>query len=91
MSIYKLSDAIAVAFNSLLTHKMRTFLTMLGIIFGVGAVISMMSIGEGAEAEAMAIIDAMGKRNVYAKAKEWPRISSMLPIPDSFRVTITEC
>ena len=68
---YKLSDAVAVAFNSLLTHKMRTFLTMLGIIFGVGAVISMMSIGEGAEAEAMAIIDAMGKRNIYVKAKEY--------------------
>ena len=50
-------------------HKMRTLLTMLGIIFGVGAVISMLSIGAGAQAEALAAIDAMGLRNVIAREK----------------------
>ena len=33
-------------------HKLRTFLTLLGMIFGVGAVIAMLNIGEGAEREA---------------------------------------
>ena len=71
MFLSKVSDTAALAFSSLLTHKLRTFLTMLGIIFGVGAVISMMSIGAGAGAEAMSIIDAMGKRNIYVRAKEF--------------------
>jgi putative ABC transport system permease protein len=48
---------------------MRTLLTMLGIIFGVGAVISMLSIGAGAQAEALSIIDSMGLRNIIVREK----------------------
>ena len=44
------------ATGDLVRHKLRTLLTMLGIIFGVGAVISMLSIGAGAQAEALEII-----------------------------------
>lgn len=55
--------------SDLLRHKLRTLLTMLGIIFGVGAVISMLSIGAGAQAEALEVIDAMGLRNVIAREK----------------------
>lgn len=40
---------IKVALKSLMRNKMRTFLTMLGIVIGVGAVITMLSIGKGAE------------------------------------------
>lgn len=40
-------ESIAIAFTSLLSNKMRTILTMLGIIIGVGAVIVMVSIGMG--------------------------------------------
>jgi len=50
-------------------HKLRTLLTMLGIIFGVGAVISMLSIGAGAQAEALKVIDAMGLRNIIVREK----------------------
>ena len=53
----------------LLRHKLRTLLTMLGIIFGVGAVISMLSIGAGAQAEAMEMIDSMGLRNIILREK----------------------
>lgn len=53
----------------LVRHKLRTLLTMLGIIFGVGAVISMLSIGAGAQAEALEVIDAMGLRNVIVREK----------------------
>ena len=58
------------AWRDLVRQKMRTFLTMLGIIFGVGAVISMLSIGAGAQAEALEVIDSMGLRNVLVREKE---------------------
>jgi putative ABC transport system permease protein len=55
--------------ESLLHHKLRTVLTLLGMIFGVGAVIAMLSIGKGAEQEALQLIDSMGLRNIIVKAK----------------------
>ena len=45
-------------------HILRAFLTILGIIFGVGAVISMLSIGEGAKQQALEQIQLMGMNNV---------------------------
>ncbi len=53
----------------LLHHKLRTLLTLLGMIFGVGAVIAMLSIGEGAEQEALEMIDSMGLRNIIVETK----------------------
>jgi putative ABC transport system permease protein len=49
-------------------HKLRTMLTLLGMIFGVGAVISMLSIGKGGEQEALKLIDALGLRNVVVES-----------------------
>jgi hypothetical protein len=43
-------------------HKLRTLLTMLGMIFGVAAVLSMMSIGAGAQQQVMAFIEDLGVR-----------------------------
>lgn len=65
-----LSD-IKLAVGNLQTHKLRTFLTMLGMIFGVGAVIAMLSIGAGAEQESLRIIDTMGVRNIIVKDREF--------------------
>jgi putative ABC transport system permease protein len=62
---------ITLAFSNLYTHKLRTFLTMLGMIFGVGAVIAMLSIGAGAEKESLRIIDTMGLRNIIVKDREF--------------------
>ncbi|MBN2430248.1 MAG: ABC transporter permease [Acidobacteria bacterium] len=59
------------ATDSLLRHKLRTILTMLGIIFGVAAVLAMMAIGSGAEREALSLIENMGLRNVIVQAKEF--------------------
>lgn len=50
-------------------HKLRTLLTLLGMIFGVGAVIAMLNIGEGAEREAMKMIDTMGLNNLIVEGK----------------------
>jgi putative ABC transport system permease protein len=59
------------AVGNLRVHKLRTFLTMLGMIFGVGAVIAMLSIGAGAERESLRIIDTMGLRNIIVKDREF--------------------
>ena len=66
-----LREALLAAVASLATHKLRSALTMLGILFGVGAVIAMLSIGTGAERQAMALIDSMGLRNVLIHGVEF--------------------
>ena len=59
-----------VAANGLFQHKFRSFLTMLGIIFGVAAVIAMLSIGEGAKREAIAKYKELGVNNIIIRDKE---------------------
>src|SRR5229473_6191766 len=56
--------------QNLLAHRLRTLLTMLGMIFGVAAVVSMLSIGAGARQKVMAVIEQMGVRNLIVEAKE---------------------
>jgi putative ABC transport system permease protein len=48
------------ALRSLATHKLRTFLAMLGIIIGVAAVIAMLALGSGAQGQVMNRVSAMG-------------------------------
>ena len=55
---------------SLLVHKLRSLLTMLGMIFGVGAVVAMLSITAGAQKEMMSYIDLLGVNNIIVEAKE---------------------
>ncbi len=64
------SDALKDALEELWRHKLRTALTLLGMVFGVGAVIAMLSIGEGAEQEALRLIKSMGLNNVLVNAKK---------------------
>ena len=52
---------VKVAFRALRRNKLRTALTMLGIIIGVGAVIAMVGIGNGAKAQVKARIAALGQ------------------------------
>src|SRR5215831_18261458 len=56
--------------ENLMMHKLRSFLTMLGMIFGVSAVIAMLSIGAGARQQVLALIEQMGVRNVIVEAHE---------------------
>lgn len=58
-------------FAELAQHKLRTLLTLLGMIFGVGAVIAMLNIGEGAEREALKMIDTMGLHNLIVNGKKF--------------------
>jgi putative ABC transport system permease protein len=63
-------ESIRGALSNLAARKLRTALTMLGMIFGVGAVIAMLSIGGGAEKKSLEMIDRLGLRNVIVKTKE---------------------
>jgi putative ABC transport system permease protein len=62
-------EAFRSALDNLAAHKLRSALTMLGMIFGVGAVIAMLAIGAGAERQALGMIERLGLRNVLVRAK----------------------
>ncbi len=64
----KTSKTFIYAVRSLLQHKLRAALSVLGIICGVMAVLSMLSIGEGAKQEALRQIEQLGTRNIFLKA-----------------------
>ena len=55
---------------SLFAHKLRSLLTMLGMIFGVGAVVAMLSITAGAQKQMMSFIDQLGVNNIIVDAHE---------------------
>jgi putative ABC transport system permease protein len=55
---------IALGINNLLLHKLRSFLTMLGVVFGVASVIAMIAVGEGASKEALDQIRKLGSQNI---------------------------
>ena len=63
------TETLSGALGNLATHKLRSALTMLGMIFGVGAVIAMLSIGAGGEKKALEAIGKLGLRNVIVRAK----------------------
>lgn len=63
-------ENIRVAISGLIEHKFRSFLTMLGIIFGVASVIAMLSIGEGAKREAIAKYQDLGVNNIIVREKD---------------------
>jgi putative ABC transport system permease protein len=62
-------ESFTVSMDGLTSHKLRSFLTMLGIIFGVGAVIAMLSIGAGARKEAMDQIKLLGTNNIIVRSE----------------------
>jgi putative ABC transport system permease protein len=63
-------ENIKVAIYGLRDHKFRSFLTMLGIIFGTASVIAMISIGEGARKQAMAKYQDLGVSNIIIRDKD---------------------
>ena len=62
---------IRLGVKNLLLHKLRSLLTVLGLVFGVGSVIAMLAVGEGASQEALDQIRKLGSNNII--------ISSMKP------------
>ena len=62
-----------IAFSALGRHKMRTFLTMLGLIIGVAAVMTMVALGNGAQASVESDVRSAGTNIVYVNAGNYTR------------------
>ena len=68
MRMLRLSRDIRLGIKNLLLHKLRSFLTMLGVVFGVGSVIAMLAVGEGASKQALEQIRKLGSHNIIITA-----------------------
>jgi putative ABC transport system permease protein len=74
---------LTLGLDNLRAHKLRSLLTMLGMIFGVAAVVAMLSIGAGAQQEVMAFIEQLGVRNLIVEAREaagWEQLQKVRKI-----------
>ena len=56
------------ALDELGRRKLRTGLTLLGLIFGVGSIVAMLGVGEGSRQEALSLVEGLGLRNLIVRA-----------------------
>lgn len=63
---------VRLGISSLLLHKLRAFLTTLGVLFGVASVIAMLAVGEGASQSAQDQIRQLGSQNVILRSVKPP-------------------
>jgi putative ABC transport system permease protein len=73
----KIIESFFIALRSLSSNKLRSVLTMLGVIIGVGSVITLMSVGQGAEASITSSITDMGTNLIYLTSKT-PGVQGMM-------------
>jgi putative ABC transport system permease protein len=69
---FQFASIVRLGVKSLMLHKLRSALTMLGIIFGVCSVIAMLAIGEGASYEAQEEIKKLGSNNILINSLKPP-------------------
>ena len=62
-------EFLRVATEALARYKLRTALSVLGVVLGVAAVIAMMSVSEGAGREALAQVEALGLDNIVVRSR----------------------
>jgi putative ABC transport system permease protein len=67
-SLAELTEFLRIAVEALGRYRLRTALSVLGVVLGVAAVIAMMSVSEGAAREALAQVDALGLDNIVAQS-----------------------
>jgi putative ABC transport system permease protein len=58
-------EPLSTAWVGVVTHKLRSFLTILGIVIGIAAVISLMSIGKGVEEDILSNIESLGSNLIF--------------------------
>ena len=71
-------ELVTEALRNLARHKLRSFLTTLGIIFGVASVLSMVAIGEGARRAILSQIRQLGIRNIIVNAVKPPETEKVV-------------
>ena len=95
--LYNLGLDVRQALGQLAHHRLRTALTLLGMVFGVGAVIAMLAVSEGGKRQALELIEGMGLRNLIVEArdmdseslKEVRKYSTGLSVRDAEAITET--
>src|SRR6187399_2977766 len=68
----RLKRSVRLAIKSLWLHRLRSLLTVMGIVFGVCSVIAMLAIGEGASSEAQEQIKNLGSQNIILRSVKPP-------------------
>lgn len=68
MNGFSLLRIVQLGFKSLRLHKLRSGLTMLGMVIGVWAVITLVAIGEGASHDAQEAIKRLGAHNILIRS-----------------------
>jgi putative ABC transport system permease protein len=63
---------LSLGIKTIWLHKLRSFLTMLGVVFGVASVVAMLAIGEGASHEAQEQIRKLGSQNIILQSVKPP-------------------
>ena len=66
----KITNLLRIAWRAIKRNKMRTFLTMLGIIIGVAAVIAMIAIGQGSKQSIQSQITGMGSNMITIRPSQ---------------------
>ncbi|NII12266.1 ABC transporter permease [Oleiagrimonas sp. C23AA] len=65
------------AIEELWRRKLRTLLTLLGLIFGVGAIVAMQGVGEGSRREALRMVEQLGLHNLIVRAQPTSNADSL--------------
>ncbi len=75
-----LGENIIMAMNSIVANKMRSFLTMLGIIIGIGAVISILTVGDSMTQSVESNLQGMGSNDIFVSVQERDQDNNSLTI-----------
>jgi putative ABC transport system permease protein len=81
MKLIRLYRNIRLGIKTLTLHKLRSLLTMLGVVFGVASVVAMLAVGEGASRDALSQIRKLGSTNII--------ITSIKPAEEESRSTVS--
>ncbi len=84
MFLTRIIRTIRLALKSLMLHKLRSGLTMLGIVFGVFSVIAMLAIGEGASRQAQRQVLELGATNIIVRSVKPPQEVAKTGTPGAF-------
>jgi putative ABC transport system permease protein len=87
-----LRTLVLLARRNVLLHRLRSALSILGVVFGVAAVVAMSSVGEGARREALSQVAALGIDTLAVRPAPGPSAASGLVLPDveSLRQVVPE-
>jgi len=75
MNVLWIAELVQDGLRNLLRHRLRSTLTLLGVVFGVAAVITMLGIGEGAQRTVLKEISALGLNNIIVDSVQPPATS----------------